>query len=127
MGMTSQVNEYYVGARDEFREGARRLITVDGVEVGVIPWRDRFFAYRNWCVHQGGPVCEGLVTGRVEELIDSEGRIVGGNIADDEPRIVCPWHGYEFELETGRCIPDPTKRLRSYDVVERDGNVYVVM
>jgi nitrite reductase/ring-hydroxylating ferredoxin subunit len=127
VGVTELQREYFVGTLADFSDGSRRLITVDGVEVGVISHRGRFYAYRNWCVHQGGPVCEGLITGRVQELVDDDGRIVGGSISEEEIRIVCPWHGYEFDLETGRCIPESNKRLRAYEVVERDGNVYVVV
>ena len=36
----------------------------------------------------------------------------------------CPWHHYEFDLNTGRCLGDPEgKRVRTYDVREVDGQI----
>jgi nitrite reductase/ring-hydroxylating ferredoxin subunit len=39
--------------------------------------------------------------------------------------IACPWHGWEFDLLTGQCLTDK-RRLRRYDVVEEDGQIFVV-
>ncbi|MFC7658695.1 Rieske (2Fe-2S) protein [Pseudonocardia benzenivorans] len=40
--------------------------------------------------------------------------------------IVCPWHGYEFTLATGRSIVEPEKlRVRTYEVAVEDGDVVV--
>jgi nitrite reductase (NADH) small subunit len=119
--------EYLVGRVEDFDDHTRRLITVDGIEVGVISYRERFYAYRNWCVHQGGPICEGMISGRVEEVVGDDGRVLGGLISDEVIHIACPWHGYVFDLETGECIVERGKRLRAYEVRERDGNVYVVI
>jgi nitrite reductase/ring-hydroxylating ferredoxin subunit len=41
--------------------------------------------------------------------------------------IVCPWHGYEYKLETGECAADKKLKLRRYEVIERDGGVYVAL
>jgi len=39
--------------------------------------------------------------------------------------IVCPWHGYEFNIETG-CHPgDPSVRLEPIDVAVRDSRIYL--
>ena len=46
---------------------------------------------------------------------------------DDEPHIVCPWHGWEYKLKTGECAPDPKLRLKRHEVVQREGGVYVVI
>ena len=39
--------------------------------------------------------------------------------------IVCPWHGWEFDIESGRHCGDPKYRLRPVDVKVRDNRVYV--
>ena len=38
---------------------------------------------------------------------------------------MCPWHGWEYKLKTGECAPDPSLRLRRYEVVQREGGIYV--
>jgi nitrite reductase/ring-hydroxylating ferredoxin subunit len=40
---------------------------------------------------------------------------------------VCPWHGWEFDLDTGRHCGDPKYRLRPIDVRVRDERVYVTL
>jgi nitrite reductase/ring-hydroxylating ferredoxin subunit len=40
---------------------------------------------------------------------------------------VCPWHGWEYKLRTGECAPDPSLKLKRYDVVKREGGIYVVV
>jgi len=44
----------------------------------------------------------------------------------DEMHIVCPWHGWEYDLETGVMVADRTFRLRKYDVVEKEDGIYVL-
>jgi nitrite reductase/ring-hydroxylating ferredoxin subunit len=39
----------------------------------------------------------------------------------------CPWHHYEFELASGRCLADPTRlRVARYEVEEEEES-YVVL
>ena len=45
----------------------------------------------------------------------------------DEMHIVCPWHGWEYDLETGEMVADRKFRLRKYDVEEREDGVYVLL
>lgn len=38
--------------------------------------------------------------------------------------LVCPWHWYRFDLDTGACATNPDYRLGTYPVLERDGARY---
>jgi nitrite reductase (NADH) small subunit len=114
-----------VGAVEDFASGERRMVTIDGHEVGVLMWGEEFYAYENRCVHQGGPVCEGVIIGRVESVFDASGRVTGQRFDDEQPHLVCPWHGVEYELQTGVCVVDRRRRIRKYSVVVREGEVYV--
>ena len=38
--------------------------------------------------------------------------------------LVCPWHWYRFDLDTGACATNPDYRLGTYPVLERDGTRY---
>ena len=40
--------------------------------------------------------------------------------------VVCPWHGYEYDLKTGECIGDRKQKLRRYEVIRRGEDIYVV-
>jgi 3-phenylpropionate/trans-cinnamate dioxygenase ferredoxin subunit len=40
--------------------------------------------------------------------------------------VRCPWHGYEFEVTSGRCPADPEhERVRVYSVLVEDGTIVV--
>jgi len=40
--------------------------------------------------------------------------------------FVCPWHGYEYDMETGECVSDRKLKLRSNKIVEKGDELYVV-
>ena len=60
------------------REG--RVVHIGSHEIAVFNLGDRFFAADNSCPHKGGPLCDGIVTGRA---------------------VVCPLHAWKVNLETG--------------------------
>ena len=53
--------------------------------------------------------------------------LLGQRFDEGEMHIVCPWHGYEYKLESGECATDKRLRLQRFAVVEREGGVYVAM
>jgi nitrite reductase/ring-hydroxylating ferredoxin subunit len=119
--------ELRVCGKDELKDGAVRIVTADKLEVAVIRHEGKHFAYRNHCPHQGGPACEGVRMPLVVDVIDDEGYFRGQRFQEDEVFIVCPWHGYEFRLETGEHAGDPSVRLKRFELIERDGDVYVIL
>ncbi|MQA01948.1 MAG: Rieske 2Fe-2S domain-containing protein [Streptosporangiales bacterium] len=119
--------EYHVCAADDVAERDRVLIDAGGVEIGIFKVKGKFYAYENRCVHQGGPVCRGDVLGRWEEHLDEGGQVVGADFSTEHIDIACPWHGWEYDVETGKNIADPRFRLRSFDVVVRDGDIFITI
>lgn len=116
-----------VGAAADFQPGDRRLVEVDGQRIGVFRLDDGFVAYLNVCPHQGGPVCEGRYFPRVEAEVAPDGRLVAERSVRSAPHLVCPWHGWEYDLRTGVMPGEPSIRLRAYDVPVEDGIVYVAV
>ena len=121
------VAEIYLGNEADFEEEGRRVITKNGLEIGVFRINGNFFAYENHCAHQGGPVCQGRLFHKVEENLDTDQKSRGLRFSEDQIHIVCPWHGYEYDIETGIFPANPKLRLRKYDVEVRGGEVYVLM
>jgi nitrite reductase (NADH) small subunit len=108
------MDEIVVARLADVPDGDYRIFALDALEVGIFRFGDRVVAYENVCPHAGGPVCQGKIFNQVEELIFGKQR-----------HIVCPWHGYEFDLETG-CHPgDASVRLTPVKVAVRDGQVFV--
>src|SRR5262245_16917705 len=64
-------SRYAICSVEELPPGTRRLVKLGGREIGVFNVHGEFFAIRNRCPHQGGPLCRGMTTGRtVGEFID---------------------------------------------------------
>jgi nitrite reductase/ring-hydroxylating ferredoxin subunit len=100
----------------EFPPGERRIVTAGGRSIGVFRVGDRFYALRNRCPHQGGPLCTGHVLRRV---VSDEPGVVRHS---DEALIACPWHGWEYDLATGQSFAGPGEgRVRAYDVSIQPG------
>ncbi|MFC6882573.1 MULTISPECIES: Rieske (2Fe-2S) protein [Actinomadura] len=114
-----------VGSASDFREGDRKLVQVAGRTVGVFRVEGRFYAYENTCLHQGGPVCEGRYFPKMTAVVTGDGRVLGEKYDESEPHLVCPWHGWEFDLRTGEFCGDRSKKLRSYTVETEGDEVYV--
>ncbi|MBD0290850.1 MAG: Rieske (2Fe-2S) protein [Thermoleophilia bacterium] len=102
--------------------GGRVVRRVDGLSLGVFNVHGRVYALHNRCPHAGGALCEGPVGGTTASTPDfryayeREGEI-----------LRCAWHGWEFEIETGRSLVDPRIRARTYPVELEDGRVYVLV
>jgi nitrite reductase/ring-hydroxylating ferredoxin subunit len=116
--------EVLAGAETDFPEGKFVILQLNGAEVGVIrlaggEWR----AVRNACPHKGAPICRGIVGGTWPPVApgaldyDREGEV-----------LVCPWHGFEYDLKTGAEMfrRAPTK-LRLHPVELRGGQVFVTV
>jgi nitrite reductase/ring-hydroxylating ferredoxin subunit len=118
------MDEVAVGRFGDLADGDYRVYAVDDFEVGIFRVGDRVVAYRNVCPHAGGPVCQGKIFHRIEEALAPDMKSLG--LRHSKRRnVVCPWHGYEFDIETG-CHPgDPNVRLTPVPVAVRDGEIFV--
>ena len=63
-----------------------------------------FHAIDGLCPHQGGPLGTGTLCGTT---------------------LTCPWHGWQFDVVTGRHKLSATVRQPVHEVLERDGGVFV--
>lgn len=116
---------YLVGTLDELTEDDRRIVTAAGKEIVVFRHRDDVYALSNTCLHQGGPVGEGPLLGKVEAVLGDDGSYLADRFSDDRTHLVCPWHGWEYDIRTGRCAALPRLRLERYETEVRGGEVYV--
>ena len=119
--------EVYVGREEEFEDRGRKVIAQGDLEIGVFFVDGEFFAYENKCVHQGGPVCQGRILNRVVELLGEDKTSQGLTWSDEDVHIVCPWHGYEFNIKTGVHPGYKNARLRNFEVKVSDGEVHVII
>jgi nitrite reductase/ring-hydroxylating ferredoxin subunit len=111
---------YVVARAGEIAPGDARPATVAGREIAVFNLNGEYFALANRCPHEGGPLCRGK---RIS-LISSK-RPGTYDVSRPGEIVRCPWHGWEFDIRTGRSYLDPEKvRSRAYPVtVENGGQV----
>ena len=102
LNAASLPKEVRVASKTEFSNQHLRVKLVMGREVGIVKLGDEFFAYENVCPHAGGPVCQGKLMGRVEEQILDDKTSQGAYFSKVDVNIVCPWHGYEYDVRTGQ-------------------------
>jgi nitrite reductase (NADH) small subunit len=121
------MGEISAGKVIEFKDGDRRIVSTTQGEIGVLRIGDEFVAYNNVCPHQGGPICEGMLIHKVEEVIAPDRTFHGFRFSPETLHLVCPWHSWEFDVRTGACAGDGKHRLRRYRVTERDGEVFVLI
>lgn len=123
--MTPTATRVHVGPASAFAQGERKIVEVEGRRVGVFRVDDEFVAYLNICAHQGGPVCEGQFYPRTEAVVTAGGELVAERSDHSTPHLVCPWHGWEYDLRTGRMVADAEIALKPYEVEITDGEVYI--
>jgi nitrite reductase/ring-hydroxylating ferredoxin subunit len=103
------------------------VVMVDRHEIVVFEHNDRVFALSNICLHMGGPVGRGEIIPKVLVELGEHQKTVMEYFSDTKIHIVCPWHGFEYDIETGEVAADPARKLPTYEVVEREGDIYVVV
>ena len=110
------MGRHVIGRTSELPPGARRIVEADGRSIGVFNVGGRFYALRNSCPHQAAPLCLGAIKGMT--MPSKPGEYVW---AREGEILRCPWHGWEFDITTGRSIFNPHKaRVKAYDVtIER--------
>lgn len=122
-GSADESRLHFVVDAADLPPGERIIADVSEREIGVFNVDGEYFALSNFCVHQGGPACEGLFAGTLGE--DDDGRLV---YERDGEVVSCPWHGWEYDVKTGYHVGRPDRyRLPTYDTLVRDGKVYVVL
>jgi len=110
-----------VGHRSEIAEGACKIIEHGSITIGVFLVEGVFHAIRNYCPHQGAPLCQGTLHTTYEPAAVGEFRpALPGRV------LRCPWHGWEFDLATGKGLYDAKGRVKTYATrVDADGIVFV--
>src|SRR3954464_12694219 len=104
--------EVRVGSVEDVRRDGCRTVEVAGRPVGVISVGEEFFAVSDRCPHMGASMCTGSLSGTMVSAAPHE--LASGM---DDRVLRCPWHGWEFDLESGRSLLEPARfGLRTYRV-----------
>ncbi len=112
---------YVVATTDEIAPGDRKAFTVEGREIVVFNVGGDYVGLLNRCPHQGGKLCDGVLTGVVTS--EEPGTF---EYARPGEMIRCPWHGWFFDIRTGQSWGEPERvRTKAYDVAVSTGGELV--
>jgi nitrite reductase/ring-hydroxylating ferredoxin subunit/DMSO/TMAO reductase YedYZ heme-binding membrane subunit len=104
--VTSAATDEFVDACAvaEIPENRARIVCLSGERVAIFKYDGKISAVSNVCQHQNGPL--------------GEGKIVFGC-------ITCPWHGYQYQPDTGASPPPFVEKVPTFNVRVRNGRVLV--
>lgn len=89
----------------ELADGEVRAVRAGGMVLALVRIGERYGALYDRCPHMGGPLSQGAI---------------------EDGRLVCPWHGREYDPFTGHCTGFG-EAVRVCAVEVRDDGVYVAL
>jgi nitrite reductase (NADH) small subunit len=90
-----------IAKKDELRPGEGKIAEAGGTSLAVFNVDGTFHCIENTCCHKGGPLGDGDLNDKV---------------------VTCPWHGWKFDVTTGKClVPNPAASVKAYPIT-LDGN-----
>ncbi|WP_339105962.1 Rieske 2Fe-2S domain-containing protein [Haloterrigena salinisoli] len=115
--------KHFVTTADDLNDGEHVIVDIREREIAVFNLDGDYYGLLNYCTHQGGPACEGRLTGELVEDDDGELRY-----ERDGEFVCCPWHGWEFDIKSGYNLARSDEyRVPTYEVVEEGGDLYVIL
>jgi nitrite reductase/ring-hydroxylating ferredoxin subunit len=116
----SDMQKFIVCSAMELQPGQNKLVSVDGVNIALFNVNNKIHGFRNECPHMGAPLVFGKVTGT---MVPSEPHAY--EYGCDNEIVRCPWHGWEFQMESGQSLYDCKKglRLQKFDVRKEEGSI----
>jgi nitrite reductase (NADH) small subunit/3-phenylpropionate/trans-cinnamate dioxygenase ferredoxin subunit len=93
-----------VAKATEIAPGQILEIPLEGTSIAVANVGGQFHAISNACLHRGGPLGQGSLQGNV---------------------VTCPWHGWSFDVTSGKVAGSQNTGVARYPVELRGEDVYV--
>lgn len=85
--------------KSEMHPGTSKIVSINGKMIAVFNIGGSIHAISNACAHKGGPLGEGELEGKT---------------------VVCPWHGWAYDVTTGKCLTSPATVQKFSVKVEGD-------
>lgn len=101
-----ELNWTIVAQADDLKDGGSKAVMIGSNDIALFRKGDNFYAVANECSHYGAPLCGGYVSGHT---------------------VMCPWHGWQFDMNTGECLSVPGCDIEAFKVKVEDGAVSVAV
>jgi nitrite reductase/ring-hydroxylating ferredoxin subunit len=92
-------------ARSVVMAGRPQLVVIGSVRICLVLHNDKLLAIEDKCSHNGESLSKGVVNYLGE--------------------VVCPWHGYRFNLKTGRESAERSRDLATFPLKEDAEGVFI--
>jgi len=89
---------------NEITPGTIREFQVEGKAIALANVGGKYYAINNTCLHRGGPLGQGVMDGNV---------------------VTCPWHGWQYDVTTGKISQNPAVGVDCYRVEVRGEDIFV--
>jgi len=110
---------------EQLKPGEREIVEIGAGSVGVFNINGEYYAISNTCCHQNGPLCEGKLLPDIDAEYNEPGIKVEEKLSDERNIIRCPWHGWTFDVKTGKHSGDEKKSVPSFEVICKDGMLHI--
>jgi nitrite reductase/ring-hydroxylating ferredoxin subunit len=102
-------NLRYLCTVSDIPEGKSKVFSISNnnsmkIQIALFNIEGKFYAISNRCVHEGGPLNEGILEGYV---------------------VTCPWHGWKYSVIDGKAPHEGGDSVRSYEVKVIEDHIYV--
>jgi nitrite reductase/ring-hydroxylating ferredoxin subunit len=96
-----------VARLEDIAPGKMVYVEIDGLPVALANVEGEIYAFGDSCRHAGGPLSSGVLCREI---------------------ITCPWHGWAYDVRTGKAIVPPVGiRVPTYPVIIEGDQVAVVI
>lgn len=110
---------YVVGRAADLADGERMVAVVNNRSIGIFNIGGRYYGLLNRCPHRGAELCQGRFVGDLSAAAPGDYRYDA-----DRRLLMCPWHGWEFDVATGQSYFDPVRvRARPFAVDVEKGDI----
>ncbi|HMD86013.1 MAG TPA: Rieske (2Fe-2S) protein [Terriglobia bacterium] len=93
-----------VASTSDLKPGTAMTVAVNGIDIALYNVGGKIYATNNTCLHQGGPLGEGILEGEI---------------------ITCPWHMWEYNVCTGEKVGNNSIKLETYPVEVEGADIKV--
>jgi 3-phenylpropionate/trans-cinnamate dioxygenase ferredoxin subunit len=94
-------------AHQRLKENTPQLVVIGDVSICLVKRQNNFFAIENKCSHNGESLSKGVVNFLGE--------------------VICPWHGYRFDLKTGRESAERSRDLVIYPIKQNEEGFFIAL
>ena len=93
-----------VAKTNEITTGTIREFQVEGKAIALANVGGKFYAINNTCLHRGGPLGQGVMDGNI---------------------LTCPWHGWQYDVTTGKLVTNQAIGVKTYTIEPRGEDLWI--